>query len=76
MDCSAEKHFAQTFIRKNRRERLLYALTIPKKRVDGAAAFAIRQGSFWTRIRFSWRARPWSAGRSLRSLSGGMTSCA
>lgn len=76
MDYSAERHFVRTFIRKNRRERLLYELTTPKKRVDGAAAFAIRQGSFWTRIRFSWRARTWSAGRSLRSLSGGMTSCA
>ena len=44
MDCSAEKHFAQTFIRKNRRERLLYALTIPKKRVDGAAALPSGKG--------------------------------
>lgn len=39
MDYSAEKHFVQTFIRRNRRERLLYELTTPKKRMDGVSRF-------------------------------------
>ena len=39
MDYSAETHFVQTFIRKNRRERLLYELTTPEKRYDGVSRF-------------------------------------
>ncbi len=31
---TAEKYFADTFIRKNRRERILYELTKPEKRYD------------------------------------------
>ena len=39
MDYSNEQHFVQSFIRKNRRERLLYELTTPEKRYDGVGRF-------------------------------------
>ncbi|MCR4963504.1 MAG: hypothetical protein K6B40_06480 [Firmicutes bacterium] len=39
MDYTAEHHFVQAFIRKSRRERLLYELTAPKKRYDGISRF-------------------------------------
>ena len=39
MDYSNEQHFVQSFIRKNRRERLLYELTTPEKRYDGVSRF-------------------------------------
>ncbi len=37
MDFSNERRFVQTFIRKSRRERLLYELTTPGKRYDGVS---------------------------------------
>lgn len=39
MDYSNEQHFVQSFIRKDRRERLLYELTTPEKRYDGVSRF-------------------------------------
>ena len=39
MDYPNERHFVQTFIRKERRERLLYGLTTPGKRYDGISRF-------------------------------------
>ena len=39
MDYSTEQHFVQSFIRKNRRERLLYELSTPEKRYDGVSRF-------------------------------------
>ena len=39
MDCAAEERFVRTYIRKNRRERLLYELTAPKKRYAGLERF-------------------------------------
>ena len=39
VDYSNEQHFVQSFIRKNRRERLLYELTTPEKRYDGVSRF-------------------------------------
>lgn len=39
MDYSSEQHFVQTFIRKDRRERLLYELTTPDKRYNGVSRF-------------------------------------
>ncbi len=39
MDYSNEQHFVQSFIRKNRRERLLYELSTPEKRYDGVSRF-------------------------------------
>ena len=39
MDYSNEKRFVQAFIRKDRRERLLYELTTPEKRYDGISRF-------------------------------------
>ncbi len=39
MDYSNEQHFVQSFIRKARRERLLYELTTPEKRYDGVNRF-------------------------------------
>ena len=39
MDYSNEQHFVQAFIRKNRRERLLYELTTPERRYDGVSRF-------------------------------------
>ena len=39
MDYSKEQHFVQAFIRKDRRERLLYEFTTPKKRYDGVSRF-------------------------------------
>ena len=39
MDYSNERYFVQTFIRKDRRERLLYELTTPGKRYDGISRF-------------------------------------
>ena len=39
MDYLNEQHFVQTFIRKNRRERLLHELTTPGKRYDGVSRF-------------------------------------
>ena len=42
MDCAAEERFVRTYIRKNRRERLLYELTTPKKRYRGISRFCHR----------------------------------
>ena len=39
MDYLNEQHFVQTFIRKDRRDRLLYELTTPEKRYDGVSRF-------------------------------------
>ena len=39
MDYPNEQYFVQTFIRKDRRERLLYELTTPGKRYDGISRF-------------------------------------
>ncbi len=39
MDYSNEQHFVQAFIRKNRRDRLLYELTTPEKRYEGVSRF-------------------------------------
>ena len=39
MDYSKEQHFVQAFIRRDRRERLLYEFTTPKKRYDGVSRF-------------------------------------
>ena len=39
MDYQNERHFVQTFIRKDRRERLLFELTTPGKRYDGISRF-------------------------------------
>lgn len=45
MDYSIEQHFVQTFIRKNRRERLLFELTDPDRRYDGISRFCHRAGT-------------------------------
>ena len=45
-DYSAEQHFVQAFIRKNRRERLLYELTTPEKRYDGVSRFCHQAQDF------------------------------
>ncbi len=42
MDYSNEQHFVQAFIRKNRRDRLLYELTTPEKRYEGVSRFCHR----------------------------------
>lgn len=39
MDYAAETRFVRAFIRKERRERLLYELTTPKKRYNGVSRF-------------------------------------
>ncbi|HAE15409.1 MAG TPA: hypothetical protein DCG51_02560 [Erysipelotrichaceae bacterium] len=39
MTYQAEQYFVLTFIRKSRRERLLFELTSPKKRYDGISRF-------------------------------------
>ena len=39
MDYKAEEGFVRSFIVKNRRERVLYELTTPKKRYDGISRF-------------------------------------
>ncbi len=39
MDYERERRFVQAFIRKDRRERLLFELTTPKKRRDGVDRF-------------------------------------
>ena len=39
MDYLNEQHFVQTFIRKDRSDRLLYELTTPEKRYDGVSRF-------------------------------------
>ncbi len=46
MDNSLERHFVQTFIRREKRERLLYELTTPKKRYDGVSRFCHQAGAF------------------------------
>ena len=46
MDDSYEQHFVQTFIRKERRERLLFELTTPKKRYAGVSRFCHQAGEF------------------------------
>ena len=46
MDYSAEIRFVQSFIRKNRRERLLYELTTPEKRYDGVSRFCHQARDF------------------------------
>ena len=44
MDYSHEEHFVNTFIRKNRRERLLFELTTPKRRYEGVSRFCHQAG--------------------------------
>lgn len=39
MDYSAEERFVERYIRKSRRERMLYELTTPAKRYDGLSRF-------------------------------------
>ena len=39
VDYANEQHFVQSFIKKNRRERLLYELSTPEKRYDGVSRF-------------------------------------
>ncbi len=39
-----EKHFVRSFVRKNRRERLLYELSKPEKRYDGISRFCHHAG--------------------------------
>ena len=46
VDYSNEQHFVQSFIRKNRRERLLYELTTPEKRYDGVSRFCHQARDF------------------------------
>ena len=46
VDYSAEQHFVESFIRKNRRARLLYELTTPEKRYDGVSRFCHRARDF------------------------------
>ena len=46
MDDSYEQHFVRSFIRKERRERLLYELTTPKKRYDGVSRFCHQAREF------------------------------
>ena len=42
MDYSQERRFVESFIVKNRRERLLYQLTTPEKRYEGVSRFCHR----------------------------------
>ena len=42
MDYSQERRFVESFIVKNRRERLLYQLTTPEKRCEGVSRFCHR----------------------------------
>ena len=44
MDYSNERRFVQAFVRKERRERLLYELTTPEKRYDGVGRFCHQAG--------------------------------
>ena len=46
MDYTAETRFVRSFIRKNRRERLLYELTTPEKRYDGVSRFCHQARDF------------------------------
>ncbi len=46
MDYTIERYFVQTFIHKERRERLLYELTTPKKRYDGVSRFCHQAREF------------------------------
>ena len=46
MDYTIERYFVQTFIRKERCERLLYELTTPKKRYDGVSRFCHQAREF------------------------------
>ena len=49
MDYSEEKHFVRSFIRKERRDRLLYELTTPDKRYDGVSRFCHQAEDFLDR---------------------------
>ncbi|MBQ4281039.1 MAG: hypothetical protein II753_02955 [Spirochaetales bacterium] len=51
MDYSEEKHFVRFFIRKERRDRLLYELTTPDKRYDGVSRFCHQAEDFLDRSR-------------------------
>ncbi len=46
MDYSEEKHFVRSFIKKTRRERLLYELTTPGKRNAGVSRFCHQASEF------------------------------
>jgi len=46
MDDSCEQHFVRSFIRKERRDRLLFELTTPRKRYDGVSRFCHQAGEF------------------------------
>ena len=46
MDYSNERHFVQAFIRKNRRDRLLYELMTPEKRYEGVSRFCHQAKDF------------------------------
>ncbi len=49
MDYNAERHFVHSFIRKNRRDRLLYELTNPEKRYEGISRFCHQAGELLDR---------------------------
>ena len=49
MDYNAERHFVHSFIRKNRRDRLLYELTDPEKRYEGVSRFCHQAGELLDR---------------------------
>ncbi len=49
MNYNEERHFVQSFIRKNRRERLLYELTSPEKRYEGVSRFCHQAGELLDR---------------------------
>ena len=46
MEYTEERRFVQSFIRRDRRERLLYELTTPAKRHAGISRFCHRAGEF------------------------------
>ena len=49
MDYNAERHFVHSFIRKNRRDRLLYELTDPEKRYEVVSRFCHQAGELLDR---------------------------
>ncbi len=49
MDYNAERNFVHSFIRKNRRDRLLYELTNPEKRYEGISRFCHQAGELLDR---------------------------
>ena len=49
MNYNEERHFVHSFIRKNRRDRLLYELTDPEKRYEGVSRFCHQAGELLDR---------------------------